>query len=105
MAVTTGRFQLSPRKNSLTIRALKWNGFQEVIGSWSEAVSNQRTDDHLLEMSSMGLLSPLELELCAHQVLFKSDSETVKVSGGLGRGAGSLLLDMVFQCYFYFRSV
>lgn len=71
VVVTTGRFQLNPGKNILTIRALKWNGCQEAVGSLSEAVLNQRTDEHILEMFSVGLMSRAELELDACQSSFQ----------------------------------
>lgn len=56
MVGTTGRMQLSPRKTIVTISS-EADGCQEVVGSSSEAVLNQRTDDRILEMFSTGLMS------------------------------------------------
>ena len=58
--------QLSPRKSIGTIRTVKCNGCQEVVGSLSGTALNQKTEDHILEMFSPGLLSQMELEPHAH---------------------------------------
>lgn len=93
MVVTTGRFQPSPRKDTLKIRALQWNGCQEVVGSLSGLVLNQRTDDHILEMFSVGLMSWESWNPMQHRFSFHE-----RHVEALGEGLGALRL-----C-FYFRS-
>lgn len=65
VAVSNRQVSAQPKENILKIRALRWNGYQRVVGSLTGAVLNQRTDDHILEMFSIGLMSQAGFELDA----------------------------------------
>lgn len=90
---TTGRMQLSPRKTIVAISS-EADGCQEVVGSSSEAVLNQRTDDRILEMFSTGLMSweggGLEPDACQSslQLGFRIQGRRAE-AGERGRGRHS----------------
>lgn len=73
------------------------DGCQEVVGSRSEAVLNQRTDDHILEMFSTGLMSResrgLEPDACrgSFQLRFRTQGGRAAALGEAGRRSWSVL--------------
>lgn len=72
----------------------------------SEAALNQRTDEHILEMFSVGLMSWAELELDARQNSFQLGSRCrERHLETLEEGLGALLMDVPFRLCFYFRSI